>query len=64
VECFINSLSYIFPKNSDSQTMCRGTILCREGIENVPKKFNPTKVIIKFLLEAEFEALVPTTVLC
>jgi hypothetical protein len=32
---------------SDSQTMCRGTILCREDIENVPKKFQLNKGYIK-----------------
>jgi hypothetical protein len=25
--------------NSDSQTMCRGTILCREDFENVPRGY-------------------------
>jgi hypothetical protein len=30
--------------------MCRGTILCREDIENVPKKFNLTKATINFTI--------------
>ncbi len=35
---------WTFP-NSVSQTMCRGTILCREEIENVPENFNSIKDI-------------------
>jgi hypothetical protein len=30
-----NKITFIL--TSDSQTMCRGTKLCREDIENVPK---------------------------
>jgi hypothetical protein len=30
--------------------MCRGTILCREEIENVPKNFNSTNFFSNFLL--------------
>ncbi len=36
--------------HSDSLTMCRGTKLSREEIENVPKNFNSTKVISNFFL--------------
>jgi spermine oxidase len=36
--------------HSDSQTMCRGTVLCRKEIQNVPKNFNLTKATFNFSL--------------